>query len=89
MSLTHQPTLVATGFDEEGALIDADGRLVAVLVRLADHNEVSPGAWYLEAGFGSGLEGPAHPTFGSLDQAKKWIAGRLASRAKPVAGAQS
>lgn len=62
---------------------------MAVLVRLSDHNEVSPGAWYLEAGFGSGLEGPAHPTFRTLDEAKDWIAGRLASRAKPVAGAQS
>ncbi|MFL4993368.1 MAG: hypothetical protein ACJ8DV_19060 [Microvirga sp.] len=52
-------------------------RLVAVLVRLADDNEVAPGHWYLEAGFGR-IDGASHPTFASLDGAQDWIAQRLA-----------
>jgi hypothetical protein len=36
MILTTQPVRVATGHDEEGCLIFADDRLVAVLVRLSD-----------------------------------------------------
>jgi hypothetical protein len=42
MSLTLQPIRVATGFDEEGVLVlDEEQRLVAVLVRLSDTNEVA------------------------------------------------
>jgi hypothetical protein len=53
MTFTLQPVRVATGFDEEGMmLLDERQRLVAVLVRLSDENEVAPGQWYLEAGFG-------------------------------------
>ena len=53
MSFTLQPVRVATGFDEEGMLVlDKEQRLVAVLVRLSDDNEVAQGQWYLEAGFG-------------------------------------
>ena len=44
MSFTLQPIRVATGFDEEGMMfLDEKQRLVAVLVRLADENEVAPG----------------------------------------------
>jgi hypothetical protein len=44
MSLTLQPVRVGTGSDEEGMLVfDDDQRLVAVLVRLLDENEVAPG----------------------------------------------
>ena len=39
--------MVATGGDEEGMLVYADGRLVAVLVHLSDENEIAPGDWYL------------------------------------------
>ncbi|HEV2558786.1 MAG TPA: hypothetical protein VGU45_09180 [Microvirga sp.] len=80
MTLTHQSALVATGYDEEGALIYADGRLVAVLVRLSDLHEAEAGHWYLEAGFGIGLDGPNHETFDSLDEAKGWIADQLSRR---------
>jgi hypothetical protein len=52
MTLTLQPIRVATGFDEDGMMVLDRQRLVAVLVRLADDNEVAPGHWYLEAGFG-------------------------------------
>ena len=76
MTLTLQPIRVATGFDEEGMMVLDDERLVAVLVRLSDENEVAPGQWYLEAGFGR-LKGISHPTFSNLDMAKDWISPRL------------
>ena len=80
MSLTFQPVRVATSFDEEGMMVlDEEQRLLAVLVRLSDDNEVVPGQWYLEAGFGR-LDGPDHPTFADLDEAQHWISQRLAKR---------
>jgi hypothetical protein len=80
MTLTLQPIRVATGFDEEGMMVLDRQRLVAVLVRLADDNEVAPGHWYLEAGFGR-IDGTSHPTFSNLDMAQEWIARRLARHA--------
>jgi hypothetical protein len=78
MSFNLHPMRVATGFDEEGMLVlDEKERLVAVLVRLSDENEVAPGQWYLEAGFGR-IDGPSHPTFSNLDLAKDWIGERVA-----------
>ena len=80
MTLTLQPMRVATGFDEEGMMVlDEEQRLVAVLVRLGDQNEVAPGQWYLEAGFGR-LVGGDHPTFSHLDIVQDWISQRLAHR---------
>ena len=86
MTLTLQPTWVATGSDEEGMLVYADDRLVAVLVHLSEENEVAPGDWYLETGFGSRLDGPNHPTFPDLEAAQDWIAQRVVgpSTASPV-----
>ena len=44
MSFSLQPVRVATGFDEEGMLVLDEGqRLLALLVRLSDTNEVAPG----------------------------------------------
>jgi hypothetical protein len=83
MTLSLQPARIATGGDEEGMLVFSDGRLVAVLVYLSSENEVAPHAWYLEAGFGSGLDGPNHPTFPDLDAAQHWIGRRLARRCVP------
>jgi hypothetical protein len=83
VTFTLQPTQVATINDEDGMLVFFDGRLVAVLVRLADENEVAPGDWYLEAGFGRGLDGPNHPTFPTLDAAQDWIEERV-SRGKAL-----
>ena len=80
MTLTLQPIRVATGFDEEGMMVLDRQRLIAVLVRLADDNEVAPGHWYLEAGFGR-VDGTSHPTFPNLDMAQEWIARRLARHA--------
>jgi hypothetical protein len=77
MSFSLHPVRVATGFDEDGMMVlDQEQRLVAVLVRLSDDNEVAPGQWYLEAGFGR-LDGGSHPTFSNLDIAQDWISQRL------------
>jgi hypothetical protein len=78
MSFTFQTVRVATGFDEEGMMVlDERQRLVAVLVRLSDANEVAPGQWYLEAGFGR-IDGTNHPIFSTLDMAQDWISQLLA-----------
>jgi hypothetical protein len=78
MSFTLHPVRVATGFDEEGMMVlDEQQRLVAVLVRLSDENEVAAGQWYLEAGFGR-LDGGSHPLFSNLDIAQDWISQRIA-----------
>jgi hypothetical protein len=80
MSLTFQPILVATGFDEEGVLVlDEEQRLLAVLTHISDENEVAPGQWYLEAKFGV-LEGLDHPTYPDLDAAQEEIAQYLTRR---------
>ena len=80
MTFTLQPVRVATGADEQGVLVfDHDRRLLAVLTHLSDANEVAPGQWYLEAGFGR-LDSPNHPTFASLGTAQDWIGRRLARR---------
>ncbi len=89
MTFTLQPVRIATGFQEEGMLVFAEGRLVAVLVRLGDDNQVAPGAWYHETGFGRFMDGPDHPIFPNLDDAQDWIAERLAMRAKSAGAAQS
>jgi hypothetical protein len=80
MTLTLQPIRVATGFDEDGMMVlDEEQRLVAVLVHLSDNNEVAPGQWYLEAGFGL-IDGINHPAFPNLNAAQDWIIQRLAGR---------
>ena len=75
-----QPTRVATGSaDEEGQLVLADGRLVAVLVRLADATHAGlVGSWFLEAGFGPCAASKA-PTFASLEAAAGWVERQLAA----------
>ncbi len=72
MKLTMQRIRVATGPDEEGALVFADGRLVAVLVRLSALHGSLAGGWFLETGYGR-LSGPDHHTFPSLDRALEWM----------------
>jgi hypothetical protein len=80
MSFTLEPVRVANGFDEDGMLVfNGHRRLVAVLTHLSEDNEVAPGQWYLEAGFGR-IDGGSHPTFSNLDMVQEWIAQRLAYR---------
>ena len=77
MILTRQPVRVQTnGDDEQGCLIFADDRLVAVLVHLSSLHEELTGLWYLEAGFGR-LGGPDQPTFDDLEAAEHWLGERL------------
>src|SRR5688572_29225671 len=40
VTLTFQPVRIATCHDEDGRLVFADDRLVAVLVRLSDEHEI-------------------------------------------------
>jgi hypothetical protein len=78
MSLSLQPVHVATGWDEEGVLVfDKAQRLLAVLTHLSEQNEVAPGRWYLEAGFGP-ADGIERPTFADLEDAQDWLSRRLA-----------
>ena len=80
MALALQPVRLGTGDgDEDGRLVFADQRLVAVLVHLSQQYEELAGLWYLEAGFGP-LDGPEHPTFRDLDAAQDWIRRRLTHR---------
>jgi hypothetical protein len=50
---------------------------VAVLVHLSDENEVAPGQWYMEAGFGR-IDAVNHPGFATLEAAQDWLSQRLA-----------
>jgi hypothetical protein len=77
VTLTLQPVRVATGGpDEEGCLVFAEGRLVAVLVRLSDEHGERAGHWFFEVGFGR-LDGPAHPSFAAIEDAQEWLEERL------------
>ncbi len=72
MDITTQPVLIAGSPDEEGRLVFAGGRLVAVLVRLSEVHQDQAGWWFLEVGFGV-LAGPRHPSFPDLPGALRWI----------------
>ena len=79
MRLLLQPVRVATGHDEEGLLVFAEGRLVAVLVRLTEEHDDLAGLWFLEVGFGP-LGEQTYPTFADLEAAQNWIGQRLGQR---------
>jgi len=77
--ISFHPIEVSTASeDREGRLVFVDGKLAALLVRLADaeHDPLLLGAWYLEAGFGL-LEGQ-HGLFASLEEAAASIESELA-----------
>ena len=78
MTLRLKPVQVATGFDEDGMLVFAGDRLVAVLVRLSEaHEDLGvAGHWHLEAGFGLGRTGKERP-FPDLEAAQAWISQHL------------
>lgn len=77
MKLGFQPVTVETNApDEEGCLVFANDRLVAVLVRLSAEHGRKAGRWYLEHGFGK-LEGLVPPIFTDLDEAQDWVAQRI------------
>ncbi len=78
MTLTFQAVQVANGHDEEGRLVFAEDRLIAVLVQLSGlHEEVGmTGQWFLDTGYGRRLTGE-HPTFPDLSAAEERIQQRL------------
>ncbi len=78
LELLLRPVSVYTGSgDQDGQLVLANGRLVAVLVRLADMSHAGlVGAWFLEAGFGPCAHVVA-PIFSDLDAAQSWIRQQL------------
>ena len=72
-----QPVKVATGTDDEsGVVVLLDGRMVAVLVKLAAecHGDMA-GHWHVEAAFGP--VGQTASTFPQIAGALRWIAQRL------------
>lgn len=77
MNLKFEPVMVHTGSDdEEGLLVFANDRLVAVLVRLSKQHEKSAGCWFVESSFGIR---DRHRTFTDVSSAEAWISGELAA----------
>lgn len=80
MAIDRQSVSVDThSADEQGCLLFAQGKLVAVFVRLAnDIHGRDRGSWYLEAGFGR-CAAMAPPLFANMDDAEAWVRGRFAA----------
>ena len=75
--LLLQPIAVDTGSpDREGRLVLANGLLVAILVRLDDPEHEHAGTWFLEVGLGR-LRDLRTPSFFTLEEATRWLRGRL------------
>ena len=74
MVLRLQAVCVATALDEDGTLVFADNRLVAMLVRLSEAHEPIgvAGQWFLETSYGLLLTG-SQPIFPDLDAAQDWV----------------
>lgn len=77
--MEFQPIKVATGSaDEEGRLVLYEGKLIAVLVQLADAgHDAAIGQWSLEAGF-NGVDSVKPPLFANLQAAERWISLQIA-----------
>jgi hypothetical protein len=58
-----------------------DGRLVAIIVRLAEpsHGNMK-GRWFLECGFGDWYTAPFPEPFADADAAERWLMKRIESR---------
>jgi hypothetical protein len=82
MAIDRQDVSVDTqSEDEQGCLLFSEGKLVAVLVRLANHVHGSDrGAWYLEAGFGR-CATILPPLFATVDEAEVWVRRQVAPAA--------
>jgi hypothetical protein len=77
MTLTFQPICVATASGEDSFLVLEDDCLVAVPARLSAQHGEHAGRRFCEAGFGA-LDGPEHPIFADLEEAKHYVQARLA-----------
>ena len=89
IEVTWQPIRVETGTSEEdGRLLLADGKLVAVLVRLSDEYPQTElhGQWFVEAGFGPMLQ--RHEIFSTFEDAVAWIRQTVEYRGRWRAGAE-
>ena len=82
-----QPISVLTdGGSQEGRLVFAGEDLVAVLVRVTAREtaggEPHGEGWFLEAGFGpcGSVMTVAPPVFATLNEALRWIRGKLGAR---------
>ncbi|MCJ2012204.1 hypothetical protein [Methylobacterium sp. J-076] len=68
-----QPIAVDTAsLDRTGMLVLANGKLVAILVRLEVPEHARCGAWFLEVGLGR-LAGVRPPAFDTLEDATRWV----------------
>ncbi len=73
-----QPVTLDTGSsDRDGRLVLANGRLIAILVRLdaSDHEGIE--GWFLEVGLGR-LRDLRPAPFGSLEAATRWLRQHIA-----------
>ncbi|AWN39547.1 hypothetical protein [Methylobacterium durans] len=81
VNITLQQVVIGTQSpDAEGRLAYADGKLVAVLVRLSDELHAADGLagqWCVEAGFGACDVGVLSVQFPGLEAARNWIAERV------------
>lgn len=78
--ILHSIHIDTASDDQQGELVFADGKLVAVLVRLGSeaHGD-DRGCWFAEAGFGP-CDPPAKHVFVTRDEATGWIRERIAKR---------
>jgi hypothetical protein len=80
--ITRQQVRIATdSSDEEAFLLFSDGRLAAIIVRLAEpsHGNMK-GRWFLECGFGDWYTAPFPEPFADADAAERWLMKRIESR---------
>jgi hypothetical protein len=80
--------LLITGEEREGQLVLADGKLVAVLVRL-NGDAPSPelvGRWFLDTAFDP-LDASGTHIFADLEQAGRWVQGQFGRRGSAKPGA--
>ncbi|GEP05329.1 hypothetical protein [Methylobacterium oxalidis] len=81
-NITLQPVQIASlCADTDGRIAFADGKLVAVLVRLSEElhgADGRAGQWCVEVGFGACDVGVLSVRFDGLDAARRWIAERMA-----------
>ena len=72
-----QPIQIDTNSsDQEARLVMADGRLIAILVRLEDPGHARAGHWFLEVGLGR-LQGLRPRPFMDLEEATRWLHQRI------------
>lgn len=75
-----QPVTLDTGSsDQEGRLVLANGRVVAILVRLDAPEHEGIEGWFLEVGLGR-LRGLRPAPFDSLEAATRWVRQHLKPR---------